>query len=330
VSLWAMSIPIFLKYFFARQVDLIVPLPLWLLCLLYLVFFNLNIEGNLAIDRYLNKKLIWIESPRFRLLVQLTLMIACTLITIVTPMVLWYYLKGTHVTFPAFFFIVFLANQAVMFLLVGSAVALNFFRQWKVALLKAEHLKHEKLKSDYRALQNQVNPHFLFNCLNVLISEINQDPASAEVFTRKLSLVYRYVLQSRNHELITLEKELEHLHAFIFLHQVRSGDALNLTIRVEPDALHCYLPPLTLQILAENAIKHTVMNEENPLYLSLETTDRALVVKNNLNPKESIESTGTGLSNIKARYGLLGGDGIRIERTAREFIVTVPLLEGSH
>ena len=186
--------------------------------------------------------------------------------------------------------------------IIGVSQAVNFIKQWKTTLLEVEKLKREKLKADYRALQNQVNPHFLFNNLNVLISEIKHDPDTAETFTRKLAEVYRYVLQSKNYDLISLKKELEFIRSYIYLHQVRIGNAFKVSINVNNESLQRYLPPLTLQILVENAIKHTVMNEENPLHITIETPDiQTVIVKNNLNPKHSFDSTKTGLSNIKAQ-----------------------------
>jgi LytS/YehU family sensor histidine kinase len=141
-------------------------------------------------------------------------------------------------------------------------------------------------------------------------------------------MVYRYVLQSKNHELISLSKELDFIRSFIYLHQVRLGDALKVTIDIGNDSKQLYLPPLTLQVLVENAIKHNVINEENPLHINIATPEtQILIVKNNLNPKQSFESTNTGLSNIKARYELLKEDGIKIEKSTTEFIVTVPLLD---
>jgi LytS/YehU family sensor histidine kinase len=114
------------------------------------------------------------------------------------------------------------------------------------------------------------------------------------------------------------------------LHQVRAGDSLQVTIDINETSLMYYLPPLTLQVLVENAIKHNIINEENPLNIVIDTPDeQKLIVKNNLNPKESIDSTNTGLSNIKARYNLLNSNGILIEKDQNEFKVTVPLFENS-
>lgn len=111
------------------------------------------------------------------------------------------------------------------------------------------------------------------------------------------------------------------------MHQVREGDALKVSINVSTEALQLKVPPLTLQILVENTIKHNVMNEDEPLYLSIETlNNEILVVKNNLNLKQSIQSTKNSLSNMKNRYKLLNKESFKVEKIGKEFIVTVPLI----
>jgi LytS/YehU family sensor histidine kinase len=292
------------------------------------LFFNLNSEGNLYFDRYLDQKLPWFYFPRKRVLVQSVFMLVWSVLTLGMLYLIWYFLKDGALQYPQFLFFIFIISVLFLTAFIGVSQAVNFIKQWKTTLLEVEKIEREKLKADYKALQNQVNPHFLFNSLNVLISEIKHDPDTAETFTRKLSMVYRYVLQSKNHELISLSKELDFIRSFIYLHQVRLGDALKVTIDIGNDSKQLYLPPLTLQVLVENAIKHNVINEENPLHINIATPEtQILIVKNNLNPKQSFESTNTGLSNIKARYELLKEDGIKIEKSTTEFIVTVPLLD---
>jgi LytS/YehU family sensor histidine kinase len=207
-------------------------------------------------------------------------------------------------------------------------MTINFFKQWNGSLLDAEYYKQEKLKADYRVLQNQVNPHFLFNSLNVLISEIKHNPKTAEAFTRKLSKVYRYVLQSKNHDLIYLKKELEFIDSFIFLHKVRIGDALEYSVNISDEIVQMQIPPLTLQILIENAIKHNIANKENVLKISIESgSDNTLIVSNNLQIIDTVDSTYTGLSNLSKRFELLKKDGFTYGEKEDNFVVTIPLIE---
>ncbi len=328
VSLGALAIPLLLIKF-AKVEGAIFSLPhVWIFLIMYVLFFNLNSEGNLYFDRYLNKKLPWFYFPRKRMLVQTVFMLVWSALTIGVLYLIWYFLKDGVLQYPQFLFFIFIISVLFLTAFIGISQSVNFIKQWKTTLLEVEKLEREKLKADYKALQNQVNPHFLFNSLNVLISEIKHDPDTAETFTRKLSQVYRYVLQSKNHDLISLSNELDFIRSFIYLNQVRVGSVLKVSIDVKNESLLQKLSPLTLQILVENAIKHNVMNEENPLHIAIATPDKnTLIVKNNLNPKQSFDSTNTGLSNIKARYELLNKDGLKIEKNDTEFIVTVPLLD---
>ena len=328
VSLGALAIPLLLIKF-AKVEGAIFSLPhVWIFFIMYVLFFNLNSEGNLYFDRYLNQKLPWFYFPRKRVLVQSAFILVWSVLTIGVLYMIWYFLNNGTLQYPQFLFFIFIISVLFLTTFIGVSHAVNFVKQWKTTLLEVEKLEREKLKADYKVLQNQVNPHFLFNSLNVLISEIKHDPDTAETFARKLSTVYRYVLQSKNHELVSLSKELDFIRSFIYLHQVRVGDALKVSIDINNDSLQRHLPPLTLQVLVENAIKHNVMNEENPLHIDITTPEtHTLMVKNNLNPKQSFDSTHTGLSNIKARYELLKEDGIKIEKSATEFIVIIPLLD---
>lgn len=304
------------------------PIPKQVFLFFYLFFFNLNVEGSLFFDRYLNKKLPWFYFSKKRIIIQFVFIILWAFISIGIPFTAWYYINGKSLIYPRTPVIIFIG--AVVFLLVFIVISMtiNFFRQWKISLLDAEHYKQEKLKADYRILQNQVNPHFLFNSLNVLISEIKHDPKTAVEFTRKLSNVYRYVLQSKNHDLISLQKELEFIDSFVYLHKVRIGDALEYLLNISEETLQMQLPPLTLQILIENAIKHNVANEENVLKISIENDgDNKLIVSNNLQTIENADSTYIGLSNLSKRFELLKKDGFTYCEQGEKFVVTIPLID---
>ncbi|NPD47958.1 sensor histidine kinase [Lentimicrobium sp. S6] len=295
---------------------------------LYLLFFNLNTEGSLFFDRYLNKKLPWFHFPLKRIIIQFSFIILWTLITLGLPFVRWYFINGQSLAYPPASVIIFIGSIVFLFGFIGISMARNFFKQWQISLLDAEHFKQEKLKADYRVLQNQVNPHFLFNSLNVLISEIKHNPTIAVEFTRKLSKVYRYVLQSKNHDLIALNKELEFIESFIFLHKVRIGNALEYSVNISEEALQMQIPPLTLQILFENAIKHNVANKENVLKVSIVSDENnKLIVSNNLQTIENTDSTYTGLSNLCKRFELLKKDGFMYGKQEDKFVVCIPLID---
>ena len=294
---------------------------------LYIFLFNLNTEGNFYFSKYLNTKISWSKNFKKRIIMQLGFLFVWTITTIAIPFGIWYIINGMSFAYPPASVITFIS--AVVFLLVFNAVsiAVNFFKNSQKHLLDVEHYKQEKLKADYRVLQNQVNPHFLFNSLNVLISEIKHDPNTAVDFTRKLSKVYRYVLQSKNHDLISLSKELEFIDSFIYLHKVRIGNALDCSVNISEEVKQLMLPPLTLQILIENAIKHNVANEENVLSISITSEEEnKLIIKNNLQKITSVESTNIGLSNLKERFSLLNTNGFSYRETEDFFEVNIPLI----
>ncbi len=327
VSLYALLVMKLVVFAMPEDVTFVARLPKRLFVFLYLLFFNLNTEGNLFFDRYLNKKIPWFDFPKKRIVIQFSFIILWTFITVGLPFIAWYFFNGKSLAYPPASVIIFIASIILLLAFIGIPMSRNFLRQWRKSLLDAEHYKQEKLKADYRVLQNQVNPHFLFNSFNVLISEIKHNPITAEAFTRKLSKVYRYVLQSKNYNLIPLKKELDCIDAFIYLHKVRIGKALDYSAEISEEALQLQLPPLTLQILIENAIKHNKANEENVLKISIKSVDDKLIVSNNLQPIDNVDSTYTGLSNLSKRFELLHKEGFSYVEKEGKFVVTIPLIE---
>lgn len=325
-------------YLFAMMRDFTLrgKVNLWVLMPAYIFFFNVASEGNLLIDKYLNKKLPWFIYTRKRLVIQIVATLGWTFLMTAIPLSTRLLVNnellspgsGLPGIFPAFALFTYVEGTFFLVAFNGIYIARNFFNKWKSSLLEIEKLKQEKLKRDYQALQDQINPHFLFNSLNVLISEIYHHPETAADFARGLSRVYRYVLQSKNRELVPLKAELEFVQSFIYLHQARVGEGLQVEIDVDEQAAEQFLPPLTLQILVENAIKHNVLEKDNPLHITIDSrTKPVLTVKNNFNPKMALESTHTGLSNLKSRYALLGTRTIEVYKNEKEFVVKVPLLE---
>ena len=298
-----------------------------ILIFMYIFDFNLASETNLLFDKYLNKRLPWFYNTGKRLTIQIIFTFVCTTVITSIPFIVWYFISGKSPIFRPFPLSTFVSGLVFLVSFSSIYIAMNFFKNWKSTILEMERLKQEKLKSDYMVLQDQLNPHFLFNSLNVLISEIKHEPETAINFTRKLSQVYRYVLQSRNMETVLLKDEMDFIDSYIYLHRVRLGNALKFSAELDESVLNKYLPPMTVQILVENAIKHNVVNRDFPLNIKIETIgDEILKVRNNINPKETIGSTQVGLSNIQERYSLLGRGNIFVEKTEEEFIVTVPLL----
>ena len=190
---------------------------------------------------------------------------------------------------------------------------------------QAAALQEENNRARYTALQNQLNPHFLFNSLNTLIAEIEYNPANAVQFTRQLSNVYRYVLQCQDKTLVTLGEELEFMHSYLFLHEVRLGPCIDCRCLVDEDYTDRQLPPLTLQLLIENVIKHNSISPDCPMPISIRTEDDCLSVSNPIHPRHSSPSSGVGLQNLSNRCRLMLGREISISRDNGTFTVTIPL-----
>lgn len=196
------------------------------------------------------------------------------------------------------------------------------------AELAVGRLQQEKMAVQLRALQSQVNPHFLFNSLNTLSSLIEESPRQAGQFVDELSSVYRYLLRANDMPLTTLGAELDFIRSYYHLLQTRHGAGIDLRIEVEDRYLATQLPPLTLQLLVENAVKHNVVLPDQPLTIHL-STDGAhrLLVSNNIQRKPARAlSNGVGLSNILTKYGMLNQPAPAIEDDGREFRVTLPLV----
>ncbi len=189
-------------------------------------------------------------------------------------------------------------------------------------------LQKENLQSQFEVLKQQVNPHFLFNSLNVLTSLIKVDPDLAEKFTERLSKVYRYVLENKEKELVTLSSEMEFLRAYVFLLDIRFANKVFVKINFDEHEVDAYVIPLALQLLIENAIKHNTFSKKSPLYVELfiDNNDYLHVVNNLQNRDTQMNSTGIGLANITKRYALLCNIEPVFEISGNSFIAKIPLI----
>lgn len=213
----------------------------------------------------------------------------------------------------------------VELIVIGLLIANRSISQTLQIQQEAARLKEENNKARYTALQNQLNPHFLFNSLNTLISEIEYDPNNALLFTRNLSDAYRYVLQCQNKMLVTLREELVFMDSYIFLHKVRLGNYITVEKKIDQSLLDCRLPPLTLQLLVENVIKHNAITSSRPMVISIEISDGWLIIRNSVNAKKGMETTGTGLQNLSNRCLLMIGKDVSVVKEMELFTVKIPL-----
>jgi len=205
--------------------------------------------------------------------------------------------------------------------------SIGFFKSWREAAVNQERLKKESIAHQYKALKNQVNPHFLFNSLNTLSTLIYKDQNLAAKFTKQLSEVYRYVLEHKDNEVVKVKTEVEFVKKYLYLQSIRHGDNLQTGI----DIKNCndkMIVPLSLQMLVENAIKHNVVSEEDPLKIKISNTETHIIVENNLQKKSSIaDNGGIGLNNIKARYEHLTDIPFAVDESSNVFKVKIPLIK---
>ncbi len=220
----------------------------------------------------------------------------------------------------------------IFFLVILYAIyeMMYFFRKWKQTFEEREKLQEEKQHSQLLILQSQINPHFLFNSLNVLEMLAEGKDENTVPFIRQLAAVYRYILQNQAKELNSVKEELNFIKAYSFLLETRFGNNLRLIMDVPEQYYTKLIPPLTLQLLVENAMKHNIASASKPLTIHVMTEgNQYLVVKNNLQRKtQSVPSNKIGLENIKQRYALLGNKAIKISTDNKEFSVAIPMLEG--
>ena len=197
-------------------------------------------------------------------------------------------------------------------------------------LKKMQKLQEEKIQFQFQVLRNQINPHFLFNSFNTLISTIEENPKMAVGYVEHLSEFFRNIVNYRDKEVITLGEEITLMHTYFYLQQKRYGDNLKLNINITEEAKkHIFIPPLTLQLLLENAIKHNAVSKETPLLVELYIeNEKWLILRNNINPKLSKETgSGMGLQNIINRYNLLSGEPVLIKNDGVSYTVSLPTLK---
>jgi len=239
----------------------------------------------------------------------------------------YFHLFGYHHN-PAATNQVLLVNLAANLLSVGIDESVYSLNKWRENTLEKEQLKKVNLQSQFESLKSQVNPHFLFNSLNSLSSLIADEPDKAEQFVDEMAKVYRYLLQTNEGELTTLDTELAFIQSYYHLLKTRYGGGIQLKVDVGKAYGIYQLPPLTLQMLVENAVKHNVIHAGKPLLIEIRTTETGqLLVRNNLQRKTGrIASNRVGLTNIAAKYRLLAQTDPVVLAEEDQFSVLLPLL----
>lgn len=203
-----------------------------------------------------------------------------------------------------------------------------YFTEYKTTWMEAEELKRMSAQAELQLVKSQINPHFLFNNLNVLSALVMKNTEEANRFIEEFSKVFRYILNNHDKELVNIKTELDYIKPYIFLLKKRFTEGLDISVDIPPDRENFYIIPASIQMLIENAIKHNVVSRSRPLHIQVHANgNNSIVVSNNLQLRDSVDnSTKIGLNNIIKRYRLVSGRNVEVCKDERSFTVTLPLL----
>lgn len=290
--------------------------------------------GLTAVNSYyydgMNIRYSWEKTPQKRLWIGAIGSFVLTLITFgLLRFLIYYYFTGSSFT-------AFVAQEtadsyiiALIITLIASLFthAFYFYRALQKREVKEQKIIARTASASFDALKNQLDPHFLFNSLNVLTSLIEEDPRQAQKFTTSLSKVYRYVLEQKNKDLVSVDEELDFARTYVRLLKMRFEDSIVFDIPDKASHPELKIVPLSLQLLLENAVKHNVVTASRPLHIKVFEDNGVLTVSNNLQAKEVVKkSSGVGLQNIKQRYSILTDRAMNIVKTNADFSVHLPML----
>lgn len=221
----------------------------------------------------------------------------------------------------------YLVTIIITFVVTLAFHAFYLYKAYQETRLKEQKIIAGTANAKFESLKNQIDPHFLFNSLNVLSSLIEENPENAQQFTTSLSKIYRYVLEQKDKELVTVAEELAFAKTYMKLLKMRFENSITFELPADFENPDAKVVPLSLQLLLENTIKHNVVSENKPLHIKIYIKDNFLVVENNLQKKEVLQDRkGVGLQNIVSRYAILSERKVLIDETKETFAVYLPIL----
>lgn len=288
--------------------------------------------GGFMVEGYFDAKISWIKFPVKRLLLTVIIYLTYSFIASYILSVVFTLLVDDRITWQNIDWVKMISYTTlpvtIAIVLITIFTARSWLYQWRNAAIETEKLRTEKLAGQYRSLKDQLNPHFLFNSLNVLSGLVYENADKSAEFIQQLSKIYRYVLEIQQEELVSLDEEIKFAKSYLSLQKIRFEDSLRFEINIQ-NGNNLFLPPLSLQLLLENAVKHNIASLEHPLQIRIKQEGSRLIISNSFQPKKSTESesTGIGLENIKKRYALLNDLSPQINQTDNEFTVDLPLLQ---
>lgn len=287
------------------------------------VMWSIMWIGNSELTHYISNRISWVDFPVKRLIVGVISTVVFTVLVAIGLLKSWEY--AWDIKFNSYNEFVII-SLVITFLISLFMHGREFLLQWKQSAVDAERYAKESMAATYENLKSQVNPHFLFNSLNALTNLVYEDPNKAVTFIKQLSDVYRYVLDTRDKEVVPIEDEIKFLESYAYLQQIRFEDKLSIEILLS--STNSMVAPLALQMLIENAVKHNEVSEQNPLHIKVYYEGSNIVVENNVQKKVQAgeSSSGLGLENIIKRYQFLSDKKVEVSETGSLFTVKLPLI----
>ncbi|AZB31353.1 2TM domain-containing protein [Chryseobacterium balustinum] len=334
ILLWiSLATALFFFFFFNQEMTLENFAITFLISAMYSFIIGV---GNGVINEFLNKKFPWSEETKKRAVLSIISIVIANFVLVYLCNYINFVIIQKVATTEQFFggdynfrnwFMINIALLISAFLHAKSFMS-ELSKTSKKEVVE-QKLIAKSANAQFESLKNQLDPHFLFNSLNVLSSLIDENPNQAQKFTASMSKIYRYVLEQKDKELVTVEEEIEFAKTYCELLKTRFEDSVDFEFNVEKEDLRKFVVPLSLQLLLENCIKHNFATSSKPLLIKVFSENKTLCIENNLQARELIkESAGIGLANIVQRYALLTKENVFIEKSEDYFKVKLPILFG--
>lgn len=331
------------KRYFNKYLIIIIPLVGLLIVGVYLISYGINDYsssvqylihgmvmttglwlGCMSIVMLLWKKFPWEQAPFRHLILEIILITVYTLVFSSFLYFLerkyWNIHEVDNLGMEVF------TTVLITYLITSVHESVFFYSQWKYNFSKSVRLEKDNIEAKYEALRAQINPHFLFNSLNSLTTMVEDNKPVVD-YIQSLSELLRYMLKSGEKELVLLREEVSIMNSYIRLQKMRFPETLNIKVDIPESFYHFAVPPLVLQMLVENSIKHNIISKDKPLIVQIIASGSSISVINNLQRKSGVDSTGQGLINITGRYRFFTTRKVEINETSDKFSVTIPLLQ---
>jgi two-component system LytT family sensor kinase len=282
---------------------------------------------DLYVIRYLNNLAPWGEKIFMRISLQLSFAVFISIVISTTFTIFVNWLKPYSDELSGVLIYNAMTYAVINILLMSILEGWIYYSESRHSRQIAENLQEELSQIRFEVLKSQINPHFMFNSLNVLSGLISVDVVKAQLFIEEFSNIYRYVLETIEQPVVTLNKELDFMRSYLFLQKIRYGESLTYSVNIIAGQLQLFVPPLSLQVLLENAMKHNIVNEEKPLKIEIFSEGDFLLIRNPVQPKFSGTSTGLGLKNLIKRYALISKMEPEFKLENNYYIARIPLVK---